>query len=178
MRPFSRSLRDAGFVLLWCTLGALTVAAFFITALFADFGALRFGDPGTVILIMPLLTAFVLGLLLVDYELVTAVLASLLTTGIAIGLVVAFVFSPVLAGVRAGDALFQVVAVSQVALSSILLFPLALVGTVVGRGIGEKILPPEDVRRRQKALMEETREWHDRLSGRGREPAPPEEKRP
>ncbi len=163
--------------LLWSLLGGLIVAAFFITAFFGDFGPLTFGDPGLVILFMPLFTAFILGLLLTDFELLQTVVAALLTTSIAIGLVLAFMFAPLLAGVAVEGALFQQFLLQRVALSAVLLFPLVLLGTVVGRAVGDRILPPEDVRRRQKALMEETREWHDRLTGTETKPAAPDEEK-
>jgi hypothetical protein len=64
------------------------------------------------------------------------------------------------------------------AFSAILLFPLILLGTVVGRAIGERILPPEQTRERQRALMEETREWHEQLAKSGRPAAPVEPRKP
>ncbi len=179
MTDVARSVRLAVPLLLWSFLGAVIVAAFFIGAFFGDFGPLQFGDAGTVILFVPTLTAFTLGLLLVEYELLSSVMAALLTTGITLSLVVAFVFSPVIAGVASEDAVLELVAVSQVALSAVLLFPLILLGTVVGRAVGERILPPEDIRTRREALMAETRAWHEQLSQMERTATRPgEEKRP
>jgi len=77
-------LVPAGLFLLWSVLGGVIIAAFFVAAFFGDFGPIRFGDPGVVILFLPVFTAFILGLLLVDFELVQTVLAALLATGIAI----------------------------------------------------------------------------------------------
>jgi len=169
----------AGVFLLWTCLGALIVAGFFIAAFFADFSPLRFGDPGTMILFVPILTAFTMGLLLVDYELLSTVVASLLATVIAIVLVVVFVFSPLIVGVASQGELFQMFVVQQVALSAVLLFPLVLLGTVVGRAVGERILPPEEIRRRREALVAETRAWHEKLSTMERTATrPDEEKRP
>src|SRR2546422_2461093 len=110
----------------WSLLGGVILAAFFVTAFFADFGPLRFNDPGIVILFMPLFTAFILGLLLVDYELVQPVIAPLLATGVAIGLVLTFMYAPTLAGVDVGRPPYQG------AFSAVLLFPLILLGTVLG----------------------------------------------
>ena len=170
--------RMAGMFLAWSALAGVIVAAFFISSFFADFAPLQLGDPGVVILFLPLFTAFILGLLLVDYELVQTVIAALLATGIAVGLVMGFMFAPLLGGVAVEGALFQQFILQRVALSAVLLFPLVLLGTVVGRAVGERILPPEEVRKRQKALMDETREWHDRLTGTGsKPPAPEDEKR-
>ena len=159
-------LQSLGLFLLWSVLCGVIVAAFFVSAFFADFAPIQVGDPGTVILFMPLFAAFILGLLLVDFELVHTVLAALLATGVAIGLVLGFMFAPAIAGVEVGPPPYQG------AFASVLLFPLILLGTVVGRAIGERILPPQAILDRQKALMAETREWHEQLS-KSERPAPP-----
>ena len=161
-----------GLFLLWSVLGGVIVAAFFVAAFFGDFSPIRFGDPGSVILFLPVFTAFVLGLLLVDYELVHAVLAALLATGIAIGLVLAFMLAPGLAHVAVGPPPYEG------AFAAVLLFPLILLGTVVGRATGERILPPQAVLDRQKALMAETLEWHEQLSKMERPVPPGQERKP
>ncbi len=179
MIPLRARVREAAILVLWSALGGVVVAAFFIAAFFPGFGVLQFSDPGTAVLFVPVLTAFVLGLLLVDYELLASVVAALLTTGFAITLVLVFVFSPLLLGVASQGELLQLFAVQQVALSAIFLFPLILLGAVVGRAVGERILPPEDIRRRREALMAETRGWHEQLSRIEKPGTPPGEgKRP
>lgn len=164
MSVLSERIRTVAFLVLWSGLGAVIVAAFFISASFGEFGLLQLGDPGTVILFVPILTAFTLGLLLTDYELPVAVMAAFLTTVIAIALVMLFMFGPLLAGVASEGGFFQQWVVQRVALSAVLLFPLILLGSVVGRAVGERILPPEEVRQRREALMAETRAWHEELS--------------
>ena|SRR5437773_1597480 len=165
-----KKLLSLAMFLLWSVLAGVIVAAFFVTAFFSDFGPIQVGDAGIVILFMPLFTSFILGLLLVDYELVQTVLAALLATGVAIGLVLGFMYAPEIAGVAMGQPPYQG------AFSAVLLFPLILLGTVVGRAMGERILPPQAVLDRQKALMAETLEWHRQLS-RMEKPVPPGEER-
>ena len=174
-------MRSFAMFLLWSVLGALIVAAFFISAFFGDFGPIRFSAPGLTILFMPIFTAFVLGLLLVDYELVTTVISAIFTTVLAIAFVVGFMFAPLIAGVAGEGELLQQFSVQRAALSAVLLFPLVLLGTVVGRAMGERILPPDTTREKRKALMEETRAWHDQLNRReppASPPPPPEGPRP
>lgn len=179
MIPLRQRLRGAALFVVWCVLGALILAAFFIAAFFGDYAILHFSDPGIAVLFVPVLTAFTLGLLLVDHELLASVVASFVTTGIAIGLILLFVFSPLIANVASQGELLELFAVQQVALSAIFLFPLVLLGTIVGRAVGDRILPPEDVRRRRDALMAETRAWHEQLA-RLEKPGtrPGEEKKP
>src|SRR5437899_11053998 len=93
-----KKLLSLGLFLLWSVLGGVIVAAFFVAAFFGDFGILRVGDPGLVILFMPLFTPFVLGLLLVDYDLVQTVIAALLATGVPTGLILPFMYAPDFAG--------------------------------------------------------------------------------
>lgn len=162
----------------WSFLGALIVAAFFIAAFFGDFGPIRFTDPGIAILFMPLFTAFILGMLLTRYELVVSVIAALFTTTLAVALVVLFLLAPLMAGVVTEGASLQQFVLQRVALSAVLLFPLILLGCVVGRAIGERILPPEETRKRRDALAAETREWHAQLAKTEAKPPADEAKRP
>ena len=70
------------------------------------------------------------------------------------------------------------IGVHEGAFSAVLLFPLILMGTVVGRAIGERVLPPQAVLDRQKALMAETLEWHEQLSKMERPVPPGQERKP
>ncbi|HEV8594152.1 MAG TPA: hypothetical protein VGR51_01320 [Thermoplasmata archaeon] len=128
---------------------------------------------------MPLLTGFLLGILLTDQEIVAAAGAGLLAALVALLFISVFLFSPVLAGVAGSSEVLAAYSISRIALSAILLVPLVVVGSVVGRGIGDLFLPSVRVQKELDALREETRRWHealDRLENRPREPKPPEEK--
>ncbi len=177
MDSLTRRLLDVGMFAGWCFLGALIVAAFFIAAFFGDFGPIRFQDPGIAILFMPLFTAFILGLLLTRFELLASVIAALVTTTLAIVLVVLFLVAPLLSGVATEGASLQQFVVQRVALSALLLFPLILLGCVVGRAVGDRILPPEETRKRREALSAETRAWHEQLSKTEAKPPADEAKR-
>src|SRR2546427_533849 len=159
--------------LLWSVLGALIVAAFFISAFFGDFGPIRFSDPGLTILFMPIFTAFVLGLLLVDYELVTTVISAIFTTVLAIAFVVGFMFAPLIAGVAGGGELLKQFSVQRAAVSAALLFPLVLLEPVVGGARGERTLPRDTPGEKRRALMEETGAWPDKLNRREPPASPP-----
>ena len=178
MVALTERVRDAGMFLAWSFLGALIVAAFFIAAFFGDFGPIRFTDPGIAILFMPLFTAFILGMLLTRYELIVAVIAALFTTTLAVVLVVLFLVAPLMAGVVTEGASLQQFVLQRVALSAVLLFPLVLLGCVVGRAIGEKILPPEETRKRREELAVETRAWHEQLAKTGAKPPADEARKP
>ncbi|MBI4416326.1 MAG: hypothetical protein HY557_05025 [Euryarchaeota archaeon] len=147
----------------WVLLGAVIIAAFFIASFFTDFSAFPVRDSGAVLLLVPLLTGFLLGILLTDAEIVTAAAAGVLSALVAVGLVGVFLFSPVLAGVAQPTQVFAAFSISRIALSTIVLFPLVIVGTVVGRGIGDLFLPSPRVKEQLDQLREETRRWHEAL---------------
>jgi len=169
----------------WTFVGAVIVAAFFVAAFFTRFSAIEVGDPGAVLLLVPLLTGILLGILLTDAEIVVAAGAGVACATIAVALVAVFLFSPLLAGVAVGSNVFAAYSISRVALSAVVLFPLVVVGSVIGRGVGDLFLPSPRLKQQLEELREETRRWHDaldRLESRqtaGREvggPEPPERK--
>lgn len=124
------------------------------------------------------MTGFLLGVVLTDEEIVVAAAAGVLAAVLAVLLIGIFLFSPVLAGVAQMDRAFAAFSVSRVALSSLLVFPLVVVGSVVGRGIGDLFLPSVRVRAHLEELRDETRRWHealDRLERRTEEGKPPEQ---
>ena len=169
MDEATRSLwRTRGLFLIWILLGAVIVAAFFVAAFFADFSAIEVGDPGAILLLVPLLTGVLLGILLTDAEIVVAAGAGVLCAVLAVTLVGVFLFSPMLAGVAAGSTIYAAFSISRVALSMVVLFPLVVVGSVLGRGVGDLFLPSPRLKRQIQELREETRRWHvalDRFEG-------------
>lgn len=151
----------------WIFLGATIVAAFFVAAFFSSISAIAIGDPGAIILLVPLLTGFLLGVLLTDAEIVAAAAAGVLCAGFAVTLVAIFLVSPILAGVAALSTPFAGFSISSAALTMIVLFPLIVVGTVLGRGIGDLFLPSPRAKRQAEQLREETRRWHESLGRQG-----------
>ncbi len=175
-----REWRRWALILLWAGLGAFTIAGFFLVGYFQDYSPVRLGDPGVVILFAPLLIGFLLGILLTDEEIVVAAGAGVLTAILALLLISVFLVAPVLAGILPADRAFAEFSVPQIMLSTVILFPVIVVGSVIGRGVGDLYLPSPRLREQLEALREETRRWHDmldRIEVRPREPAagPPEE---
>lgn len=155
------------------------MAAFFIAGFFRDFSPFAVGDPGAILLFVPLLTGFLLGILLTDQEIVAAAGSGLIAAVLAVVFISIFLFSPVLAGVAGSTQVFAAFSISRIALSAILLVPLVVVGAVMGRGVGDLFLPSVRVQKELEALREETRRWHaalDRLENRPKDGKPPEEK--
>jgi hypothetical protein len=131
-----------------------------------------------------MLAGFLLGVLLTDAEIVVAAVAGVLCATLSVVLVGLFLFSPVLVGVAQASQPFAAFSVSRIALSMVVLFPLVVVGSVIGRGFGDLFLPSPRLRAELDALREETRRWHealDRLERRqkpeGEPPAEPEAER-
>ena len=184
-----KRLRTIGLLVLWTGLGAVIIAAFFLAAFFNDYSPILAVDAGAVILLVPLLTGLLLGILLTDEEIVVAAGAGLLAATVAVGLIGLFLFSPQIAGVVPSTRAATAFSVSRTALSAILLFPLVVVGAVLGRGVGDLFLPSSRTRAELEKLREETRRWHEALERMERRPldwapgspgepppAPPEER--
>jgi hypothetical protein len=149
--------------LTWTFLGAVIVAAFFIASFFSDFSAIPVGDPGAILLLVPLLVGFLLGVLLTDAEIVVAAGAGVGCAILSSVLVGVYLFSPVLAGVATGSSPLIAFSISRIALSLVVLFPLVVVGSVVGRGVGDLFLPSPRLKRQIEELRQETRQWHEAL---------------
>src|SRR2546422_11552808 len=79
---------------MWTFLGAMIIAAFFLTAFFRPLSPIGTGDPGAVLLLIPLLTGFLLGILLTEEEIVVAAGAGGLAALLAGAPVAPFLFSP------------------------------------------------------------------------------------
>jgi len=173
-----RRIRRWFLILLWTFLGALIVGAFFLMAFFQSLSPIPVGEPGAIILFVSLFTGFILGVLLTDEEIVVAAGAGVLTSAEAVVLIAAFLFSPVFAGIVPADRAFAAFSASQILLSTVLLFPLSVVGSVIGRGIGDSFLPSPRIRQELEALREETRRWHEALAQieRRQEGEPPEDR--
>ena len=156
-------MRAVGLLVLWTGLGAVIIASFFLAAFFNDYSPILAVDAGAVILLVPLLTGLLLGILLTDEEIVVAAGAGLLAATVAVGLIGLFLFSPQIAGVVPSTRAATAFSVSRTALSAILLFPLVVVGAVLGRGVGDLFLPSARTRAELEKLREETRRWHEAL---------------
>lgn len=161
---------EASFVLLWTILGGVIVATFFIAAMIPWYSPIALGDPGLALLFVPLLASFTMGILLVDYDLLVAVYASLLMTIMATIFVVLFMVSPLLVGVELSPGFFEQWLSQRVMLAVALQFPLVLLGTVIGRAFGEVVIPPRGLGESRERLIRETREWHETLERSGRPP--------
>jgi hypothetical protein len=171
-------LRPAVIVLVYSAMAGAVVAAFFIIAFYEAFAPIAFADPGLLMLFTPLVVSFTLGMLLTDHDLIVVAYAAFLATVFSVSLILVFMFSPVLVGVAVRDPFLQAWAYPRMP-PMVLLLPLILLGTVVGRGVGERILPSGEDREKREALARETREWHEQLSrAEGRSAVPPGRPKP
>jgi len=150
-------------VFFWAIIGAVIVSTFFLAVFFPWYSPIGFGDGGTILLFAPLLAGFIFGLLLTEQDVLVVAYASILMTILAVVIIFIVFISPVLAGVAESLLFFEAWLMQRIAISSILLFPLILLGSIVGRAFGEIILPPEYIKKEVAKLREETKRWHDML---------------
>ena len=158
---------------LWIVVGAVTATGFFVNAFFPDYSSLGLRDQGLAILVLPLLAGFLLGFMLAEHELVHVAAGSLAMTGLVLALVGVFIFAPILAGLPSVIEGVSLLAVRQVGVSSILLFPTITTGTVLGHAFASSFFPPDQMREELRKLREETRKWHEELEDMKRQTPPP-----
>lgn len=154
-------------VFLWAILGAVIVSTFFLAVFFPWYTPIGFEDGGTALLFAPLLAGFIFGSLLTEQDMLVVAYASILMTILTVLIIFIVFVSPVLAGVAESLSFFEVWLIQRIAISSIFLFPLILLGSIVGRAFGEIVLPPEYVRKEIAKLREETKKWHEMLKAFG-----------
>ena len=178
-------LRRFGVGVFWVLIGGLVIGGFFISAFVPTYSAIPAFDQGVALLFAPLFSGFILGILLADYELQHVAAASFAMVSFTLVLVGVFIFVPILADLPAVVEVLSLFAVRQIALSAVLIFPLAITGSVVGHGFVVLSFPPQGQQREILALREQTRRWHEALdriekrretpeSYRTREVSPPE----
>jgi hypothetical protein len=172
MKVDRKTLEKASLVLLWTACGAITMATFFFISFFPEFSPFPDGEIGFSIIFLPITISFVVGLLANEYDVPAMVLLSILLVIIAVVIAFLAVYSPVISGVVA-DARNLPSSDEQrmsMVFSALFIIPLSLIGTVLGKAVGDVILPSEEELADRKLLIERTRKWHEDLADRDEEP--------
>jgi hypothetical protein len=155
-------LMNALSAFVWSTLGAVIVSFFFISTFLSAYSPLAIVDAGAMFF-GPLFCGMVLGIILKEFEMpaLTASVAVLTTMAIVfIGLII---IAPVLQAQEAMTILIDMEVPKFIALSAIFIFPLSLIGMVIGKALGETVFLTERERTALKALRKEAKEWHEEL---------------
>ncbi len=148
-------------LIIWSIAAGIIVTFFFGTNFLA--WATGFNPGGSILFLSPLVCGFILGILTWEYEIYHSVLASILLTTVAIVGTILMLASPELANVAdfQEDDYFPIV--RNIVVSVVLIFPMALFGSIGGKLItGSAILSPEH--RAERAIIRaEADEWYRML---------------
>lgn len=149
---------------LWVwSISAGIVVAFFFSSNFLKF-ATGFSPGSEILLISPLFCGFILGILTTMDELFHSVLASIILTVTSVVLITMSLFAPVLFNVSSeflGD--YYTFVIQNVMISIVLIFPLALTTTVIGKVFGEYALLSHIYKAERALLRSETLKWYQML---------------
>ena len=149
-------------LLIW-SISAGVIVAFFFGSNFLKF-ATGFSLGGEILFMSPLFCGFILGILTTMDELQHSVFASIIMTISAVALITASLFSPVLFGVS-GDfiGLYYVFVIQNMLIAIVLIFPVSLVSTIIGKVVGEYALLSHIFKSERAALRSETIKWYHML---------------
>ena len=156
-------------VMMYSLAGSLPVAAFFITAFFPGYVPFSITETGALLILTPLIIGILFGFMLSERDLRSVAAGTVVIVIFSSILVTVFIMSPILAGVASAapavqpNEVIEIYIAQRILLFVVLSFPVLLLGAVVGRGLSEKVIPNEELRRELEQLRKETREWHELL---------------
>lgn len=148
---------------IWSMSAGVIVAFFFATNFLA--WATAFNPGGSVLFISPLMCGLILGIVTCEQEAVNTVIGTIILTITATVCVVLTLFSPLILGVVIDPTgmLYYVELPKNIMLTIILVLPIALLGSILGRAFSENALLSSSVKVERKVLRSETEEWYKML---------------
>lgn len=146
---------------IWSISAGTIVAFFFGTNLLS--WATNFNPGGPMLFLSPLVCGFILGILTWEHEISHAVFATILLTVTASIWISLILVSPSLSGAVVFFDQYYLYVTQNVILSIVMIFPISLLGSIVGKVLtGSAILSPE-YRAERQTLRTETEEWYRML---------------
>jgi hypothetical protein len=152
-------------VFAWSTLGAVIVSFFFLSTFLPSYSPLPLVESGAVFF-GPLFCGIILGIILKEFEMPALTASVTILTIMAILFIGTVIVVPVLQTQDAFLILVDMDAPEFIALSAIFIFPISLIGMVIGKALGEIVFLTKREREELKALRKEVREWHEELEKR------------
>jgi hypothetical protein len=111
----------------------------------------------------PLFCGMMLGIILKESEMPTITYSIILMTFFSLFFILMIMIFPAFLGIRVFEYLFSSDAIGHLAFSVFFIFPLSLIGVIIGRALGETLFLTPEERKTLKRLREETRKWHEQL---------------
>ena len=148
-------------VLIW-SISAGTIVSFFFATNFLDW-ATSFNPGGSVLLISPIMCGLLLGIVTWEADAINTVTSTFILTITATTGVILTLTSPILLGVAWVPDTYYIYVAQNVMISIILILPLSLLGSMVGRFFAENTILSSDYRVERALLKSDTEEWYKML---------------
>lgn len=149
-------------LLSWSTLGAIIISFFFLSTFLSSYSPLPLVDAGAMFF-GPLFCGIVLGIILKEFEMPALTVSVIILTALSLLFIGIVIIVPLLHGPDVLSMLVEMEVPKFIALSAIFIFPLSLIGIVIGKALGETMFLTESERDELKTLRKEAREWHEEL---------------
>jgi hypothetical protein len=161
--PEKESLINWLKIFIW-SISAGTIVAFFFASNFLAW-ATNFNPGGSVLFISPLMCGFILGVVTYEMEAVNSITATILMTITATTLVILTLMAPMILGVAEDTTgnLWFIQVPQNILLTVILVLPISLLGSILGRFFAENTLFLSSFKTERDTLKSETEEWYRML---------------
>lgn len=148
---------------LWSISAGTIVAYFFATNFLA--WATEFNPGGSVLFFSPLMCGLILGIITCEMEAINTVMSSIIMTIWATVAVLITLMAPLIFGIVSDPTgtLWMIHAPQNMLITIILVLPISLLGTIVGRLFAENTILSSSMRRERDILKSETEEWYRML---------------
>ena len=150
--------------IIWSISAGIIVSFFFSTNFLA--WATSFNPGGSVLFISPLVCGLILGVVTWEFEAIYTIFATIAMTITATVGVTLTLISPLLFGVAGFLDAYYIFVAQNVMISIILILPISLLGSMVGRVFAESTIMSPTHRVERDALRLETEEWYRMLEER------------
>lgn len=148
-------------IFIWAVSAGIIVSFFFSTNFLA--WATSFNPGGSVLLISPIMCGLMIGIVTWEVDAIHTVISSFILTTVATVGVALTLMSPMLFGAAWALDDYYIYVAQNVMISIILILPLSLLGSMVGRVFAENTIMSSTYRVEREQLRSETHEWYKML---------------
>ncbi len=148
---------------IWSVSAGIIVSFFFVMNFLA--WATSFNPGGSFSLLSPLMCGLILGIVTCEQDTVNTILGTIIMTITSTTFVVLVLFSPLILGVVIDPTgtLVTIDLTKNIMLTIILVLPLSLLGSILGRLFAENTIMASTFKVEQQSLRSDTEEWYKML---------------
>lgn len=163
MGEFKLKVFSALTVTFWSLVGAVIIAFFFLSTYLSEYSLLTLKDAGAMFF-GPLFCGIIIGIILKEADMPAITYSTILLTFFSLLFIFLTLIAPSFIGIPALPVLIYMDGPRILALSAIFIFPLTLIGMVIGKALGETVFLTEVERKELKRVRDETKKWHEELA--------------